>query len=329
MENVILQPASDKKAKKHFHDTVLNPVELDIMKEYIDDPLYERIKNLYPDGKVYVWGITNGKQNAKKTEWKKIKPGDICVFTQDKKIFKSAVITLTFANKELAARLWGVDMNGETWENIYLVDELINLDISYETFNEIIGYKHNYIIQGFRYLNDEKSEKILSELDLHSTRIMDDISKEEYDSEIEKLMDKDHLDRPVSSTSRVEQAYLRKVLFDGKTEYRCGICGNVYPIDLLITAHIKKRADCSKEERLDAAHIAMPMCKFGCDDLYEKGYLLVEKGVIKANKRKQMTKYVEEYINKIKDKECEYWTDDTKKYFEAHNKTFIDQDSKI
>ena len=42
-----------------------------------------------------------------------------------------------------------------------------------------------------------------------------------------------------------------------------------------------------------------------------------------------MTKYVEEYINKIKDKECEYWTDDTKKYFEAHNKTFIDQDSKI
>ena len=49
MENVILQPASDKKAKKHFRDTVLNPVELDIMKEYIDDSLYERIKNLYPD----------------------------------------------------------------------------------------------------------------------------------------------------------------------------------------------------------------------------------------------------------------------------------------
>lgn len=65
--------------------------------------------------------------------------------------------------------------------------------------------------------------------------------------------------------------------------HTCGICNKEYPINLLITAHIKKQTHCTFEEKLDYKNIVMPMCKMGCDDLYEKGYIFIRDGkVMKA-----------------------------------------------
>lgn len=326
MENVILQPTGNGKDNEHFQNTILKGVSLDIIKGYVDDGLYTRIKDLNPDGRVRIWGVTNGERDVTKRKWEKIKTGDVVFFAQNKKICKSAVVTLTFINKALAERLWGIDDKKRTWENIYLVDELENLDITYDSFNRIVGYDANYAIRGFTYLDDLKSEKVWSVMDFRSLKIMEDVSTQEYEREINRLSDESDLDIKGSGISRKEQSYLRKILFHDKVEYRCGICGRMYPVDLLITAHIKKRSECTKEERLDAKNIVMPMCKFGCDDLYEKGYLLVEKGIITPNKNKRMTGCVEEYIDNIKDNKCDYWNERTEKYFESHNQKFADKD---
>jgi hypothetical protein len=46
-----------------------------------------------------------------------------------------------------------------------------------------------------------------------------------------------------------------------------------------VAAHVKQRAACTSAERLDIPAIAIPACKFGCDALYEAGYVMVdEKG---------------------------------------------------
>src|SRR5262245_46109236 len=58
----------------------------------------------------------------------------------------------------------------------------------------------------------------------------------------------------------------------------CALCGRTYPVAFLVAAHVKQRASCSEEERRDWAHVVMPLCKFGCDDLYEHGYVSVEPG---------------------------------------------------
>lgn len=81
---------------------------------------------------------------------------------------------------------------------------------------------------------------------------------------------------PPGVVTRGEQAKLRRQLFGSSTSANCALCGEKYPVRFLCAAHIKKRALCSDQERRDLSHIAMPACVFGCDALYESGYIAVD-----------------------------------------------------
>ncbi|WP_020673289.1 hypothetical protein [Amycolatopsis nigrescens] len=75
---------------------------------------------------------------------------------------------------------------------------------------------------------------------------------------------------------RTEQAKLRKLLAGGAEVAECALCGDRYPLRFLVAAHIKKRAVCTDEERRQLHHIAMLACSFGCDALYESGWITVD-----------------------------------------------------
>jgi hypothetical protein len=47
-------------------------------------------------------------------------------------------------------------------------------------------------------------------------------------------------------------------------------------MDLLVAARIKRRSICSDAEKADLHNVAMLACLFGCDALYEAGYLSVD-----------------------------------------------------
>jgi predicted restriction endonuclease len=84
----------------------------------------------------------------------------------------------------------------------------------------------------------------------------------------------DALDKAGHRALRVEQSYLRKALFKGPTA-PCDLCRRVFEVEFLVAAHIKKRADCDDQEKRDVAHVVMSACRFGCDELYERGYIAV------------------------------------------------------
>ena len=51
----------------------------------------------------------------------------------------------------------------------------------------------------------------------------------------------------------------------------------------MVAAHIKPRSKCSTQERKNP-NVVMPVCKVGCDDFFEKGYLIVDQsGFIQIN----------------------------------------------
>ncbi|AXF96732.1 hypothetical protein SDAV_001779 [Spiroplasma phoeniceum P40] len=63
------------------------------------------------------------------------------------------------------------------------------------------------------------------------------------------------------------------------------------------------------------------MCLFGCDSLFEKGFIYVDNdGIIKKDFNKNATSYTESFINKIIMKKCKYYNEYNKKYFEYHKK---------
>lgn len=82
------------------------------------------------------------------------------------------------------------------------------------------------------------------------------------------------LDRVVQTARRVEQSYLRRALFSGRIA-PCDLCGREFEVEFLVAAHIKKRAECNDSERRDVAHVVMSACCFGCDEMFERGYISV------------------------------------------------------
>ncbi|MDM5222989.1 HNH endonuclease [Peribacillus sp. NJ11] len=318
MSRVILQPTGNKDAREHYVDTLVRPVDILRIKPFISTEELIRLEELYPSGLVPTWGVTAGVNKVNANKWSKIQPADVTFFSANKVLYSYGYVTYKIHNVPLAENLWGWNSKGETWEFIYFLDEIREHDIPISLFNEIVGYSQNFKVQGFSVLDEEKSDALLSYFDLESETVVQPVSEIEYKDIIESF-NKDTLDIEGKTKSRAEQGFLRKALFGNMTVGRCGICGKEYPIPFLVAAHIKKRSFCSNEEKLDYKNIVMPMCKFGCDDLFEKGYITVEEGRIVVN-QKITTKMLEEHLSKLKERQIAGWNEDNAKYFLWHAK---------
>ncbi len=321
MAKLILQPAGNKDGREHYVDTIQNMVDTSIIKAFQPN-LASEIDRLYPNGKAPVWGVTPGKNNVNKNKWDRIGRGDVTVFSKSGGIFATAVTTLKFHDKKLAEKLWNQDASGNTWEYIYLLDEVRLIDIPYLEFNKRIGYNPNFIIQGFNVIDDNNSALFLSGMGLFSDKHTDQVTIIDYTDAITKLENETTLDsKQTQSYGRKEQSFLRESLFKSLSQCKCSICGKEYPIDMLITAHIKKRSQCSKAEKLDYKNIVTPMCVLGCDSAYEKGYIYVDdQGIIRVNDKKSLTPDLETYFKIFKDSKCLTFNTGNQKYFEVHRK---------
>lgn len=127
----------------------------------------------------------------------------------------------------------------------------------------------------------------------------------------------DETNRKVVVNARREQSTLRGILFGDKAESECAICGRTLPVELLTTAHIKKRSVCETSERNDP-NVVMGACNLGCDALFEKHYIVVdEDGIVQAGARKG-TNMVSAALASVLGRTCTALTPKSSVYFEYH-----------
>jgi len=211
------------------------------------------------------------------------------------------------------------------------IDSLINSSKKTFEFDRTLSANNQKLVFDYsNYLYDSESIKdwlnsvsIFKEKDNSLTRILENL-KNFDDSEIKRKKVEIQLNRLSNlnqisiAKRRTEQYILREFLFSGKLIGSCAICSNEYPIKFLATAHIKKRSECSDEEKKDI-NVVMPACYLGCDKLFEEGYVTVTNGLIKNNILKTTTTQpIIKYIKKIENKNCSYYNENTKKYFKQH-----------
>ena len=312
---VILQPCANKDAREHYVDTIENTRSLDSISQFLNDKELDELKEIYPQGQVAIWGVTP----SQSTKWERIQAGDITLLAKEGAVFASAVTTYKIHSHALASQLWGFDNKGNTWEYIYFLSEVKNQHIPYKELNKVIPYNENYVIQGFSLLDEEKSINVLKAFDLESETYFPNIDIEEL---LKELENEDNLETKSTTTGRKEQKAIRRLMFRNKPTGTCCICNKEYPVKFLWVAHIKKRAKCSLDEKKDLENIAAPMCKFGCDELYEKGYIGVKDGSVTQIKDDELTDNLQSYINSIADNSCSSWNDNTKHYFDWHYKNW-------
>lgn len=315
MSKIILQPAGNPDGREHYNDTIENQVDLKDISNFLSQEEIEDLSNIYNNGKCSIWGVTSGGNNF--TKWQKIEKGDVTLFSRDGAIYSSAVTTYKLINKELAAYLWDYNSKGLTWENIYFVDEVRSHNIPYISFNKAAGYQENYVIQGFNVLDEEKSNNILEEFGLESSVYIQSIDKENYSKNVLPFLDK--TEKEFVSKRRLEQGYLRKVLFKNKSTIECSCCGKNFPISFVWCSHIKKRNFCSLDEKNDI-NVVIPMCKFGCDDLFEKGFISVNNEGEIVQIKKVQNHNIKKYINGIINNRVINFNEQNSKYFNWHYK---------
>ena len=171
------------------------------------------------------------------------------------------------------------------------------------------------------FLNESGTRKkyvynLVGDLKDNATEILDSINSDDrylhFKSLLDDLEDTDELDE---QNTRKDQRILRDWLFENKEFESCGICGENYSIRALYAAHKKKRSECDDHERRDP-HIVMPMCVFGCDFLYEQGYVKIEDGVVKAALPVEHDGPEKERVAKVIDRKVEdRWLQDSEMYF--------------
>jgi hypothetical protein len=86
--------------------------------------------------------------------------------------------------------------------------------------------------------------------------------------------------------------------------------------EFLIAAHIKRRSECSYDEKRDLAAVMMLACRFGCDFLYEEGLIGVDNSNLRISS-KLTDPTALSYVKKIAGRGVEV-SQNQSQYFEWH-----------
>tara|TARA_B100001057_G_C22678795_1_gene882900 strand:+ start:31 stop:1011 length:981 start_codon:yes stop_codon:yes gene_type:complete len=315
---VHLYPCGDKFAREHYKDTIKKLVSKETILNFSQE--ISPVSNL-TDDHFACWGVTNGKGNINLNKWNKMEKGDVCLMYRDKAFFSAGKIVTKFKNKELAEYLWKTNDEGETWENIFLIDEVKKINIPIKSFIDLMGYKEKFVVQGYMTYEDDISELIVEELDLIGWNspfyTTDCESEEDKKKRIQEALQK--LDKTDSkshtSKRRIEQQLLREFHM-GIKETTCSLCHKTYPNELVVAGHIWERHKIKDEEIRKDPDVVMPVCKLGCDELFEKGFIVVdETGNIVPDIKNITSQPLVQFAKQYEGKKCLHFNEKTKKFF--------------
>lgn len=141
----------------------------------------------------------------------------------------------------------------------------------------------------------------------------------EYSSLNTALQELGELDAKRARLERKEQRLLRRMLLEVDGSSRCIVCGHDFPLGLLVAAHIRPRSKCSDRQRRDYVNNIAAMCKLGCDELYERGYIVVKNGRLHADPQ-ATTPAVRAYLERLDGKRCIGLNAKRATYFDWHAK---------
>lgn len=241
---ILLQPASQGRALKHFEDTVQNGVLLGSLEGRISQKEFSELQSLGSD-LVRVWGFTPDLNGQAPSAWAELSGGDLVLFYKLRSFYYLSKVFFKIHNPDLAREWWGVDDEGRTWEYIYFILQGEQIEIPFDP--SVLGYKENYIQQKTQLLTDEQTANMLDYIQgFQSGQFTEDItptyeeeaeltrtirtprSAEEAEIEIERLS-QIYSDKPVKERVKLAKVLSRNSQFarlvKENAKYICEICG--------------------------------------------------------------------------------------------------------
>lgn len=318
MTRVAYQPCSDPKSQCNLIASIHVPVSLERLSKFLSEDDMKVLTAKYPDGMAFLWGVTPN-QNALPA-WSQLSEGDIAIFNIKTLFSIAGVVTHKVRNRDVAVNLWGWKKKeaSSTWECLYFLDQITRLSIPYSV---AMNGSSSQPTRAFNLLSEKNSEIILDNVDIGRVIAGAWVTPDAESVRAEIEDGEETVDGTTQTPTRKEHRYIVNHLFGTRTDAECSICGKTFPRGYLVAAHIKKRSRCSLNEKKDIENIAAAMCAFGCDRLFENGFISVDdSGFVVSHPSKIKHGVIVDYVNKIKGNGCTAFTEKTKRYFEWHRK---------
>ena len=313
-----LFPCGSQIAREHHRRTIEKKLDTSSILSFMSDP---ESLHLLTEEAYACWGVTRGHADRNLKKWSSMQRGDICLMYRDKAFFSAGKVANKFTNFELAKHLWGENEKGEVWENMFLIDEINDVHIPIEAFNKLMDYGEKFVLQGYMTYDDEVSELIIEELGLNvwdspfytASCETDSEKRDRIQSELVRIEKTDS--KSYASKRRKEQQLLREAVL-GNSETVCSLCHRKLPNELIVAGHIWERSKIKDEEIRKDLNIVMPVCKLGCDELFEKEYLLVnDDGAIVPNTSRVLPADLKDFSKIYAGKKCLHHNEKTEQYF--------------
>lgn len=229
MIHIRLASLSERMVKDHWERTVKNKVNIDEIREYLT---LQQIEILTERGirDFNFWGDTDA--TLRKT--KQVESGENIIFYGNKSFHLKAISGPVFENERLAKYLWSEMEDGNTWRNIYVLNQITDLNITYNSSDFLLNDGSPRQAQLFRsasYLEDfQLMPEFKSKLEICSDEV---------------VVSDAHTRRGIPRDVLINRAQIYEVTFsvDGKNMIYIGQdlkCEDSYFGSSLIIYHFKK-----------------------------------------------------------------------------------------
>jgi len=159
-------PPGNTEAMVHYEETIRQRVQPNRIFQYLAPGMKERLQRIFVGRPIAVWGSRDSSVNRAKFE--KMRPGDEILVIEGPTIRLLAKIAATTVNPDLSRELWkplhtGPSQSG--WDLIYFLANPQQIDLPFDRFRPLVGYRDNYQLRGFSTVAREKLEAFYQRYD--------------------------------------------------------------------------------------------------------------------------------------------------------------------
>jgi MoxR-like ATPase len=149
--------AASPLAQRHFESSLRDGVLLGELQS-LDPRLLSSLEQHAHEGRIRAWGARPG--SAAEQKWLRLQSGDVALVYANGRFPLWGKVVAKARDAEVAERIWGRDQNDETWALMFFLDPVEPCDVDRERFVRTLGYKDNYMPQGFEIAGADAQARI-------------------------------------------------------------------------------------------------------------------------------------------------------------------------
>lgn len=158
MRNIFLvyMPPGNAEAMLHYRDTIQNRVPMERLARFLPRDHVERLRSVFGNRHVAVWGSRNSSANRSKFDRMGI--GDELLIVEGDGIKLIGMVAYKTVSSDLSRELWR-NLRSETpegWDLIYFIANPREVDVPFGEFCRLFDYASNYQLRGFTSVSEEK-----------------------------------------------------------------------------------------------------------------------------------------------------------------------------